>query len=343
MLGVNLVATLVILGIALVLLAPWQPRELLAEDSGLDPAPTDGAYQLDPFPATQAVTDTVQLVLDQYLQRQPAAPQALADQDFTPLSGRSTIYLASIQRQAAISQPTPTPQPQPRERADIAVTTWPEPSIYVMRGGRLTYNLRVINYDRGDANQIRVTLPFDQRQMRPIGSRLDRAKGDWVSRISNHDIEVTFGPVDGKAERSGQVIFEVATTLANDTLLDMRPSYLWGDDHGDEGPLRGNWAPVLVGNGPATAPWVWTQVTPASGAPGTTHTFLSNRFAPDEGIITWLNTPSGVRALELRGVADHQGVVSLAFSSAGLSPGSYQLVLYGARSQLTGVATFIVR
>lgn len=344
MLGLNLLGALALVGLALALIGSWQVPTLHADDGGIGPTPAGGsAYQQEPFPTTQAMTDTVQLVLDQYLGRQLVAPQPPSEQDFTPLSGRSTIYLAAIQRQAQAQPPTPTPQPQPHERADIAVTTWPEPSIYVPRGGRLVYNLRAINYDRGDAKQTRVTLPYDRRQMRPIGSRLDRAKGDWVSRLSDQEIEVTFGPIDGKGERSGQLLFEVGAALANDTLLDVRPSYLWRDDGGEEGPYRTNWAPVLVGNGPATAPWVWTQVTPNSGVPGTTHTFLSNRFAPDEGIITWLNTPAGVRALDLRGVADRQGVVSLAFSSAGLSPGSYQLVLYGARSQLTGVATFVVR
>jgi hypothetical protein len=288
------------------------------------------------------MTDTVQLVLDQYLGRQPVTLQGVGDQDFTPLS-MSTVYLPAIQRQAPTNQPTPTPRPQPRERADITVTTWPEPSIHVMRGGRLVYDLRVTNYDRGSAERIRVNLPYDRHQMRPIGSRLDGAKGDWVSRLTDREIEVTFGPVDGNAKRTGQLVFEVATALANGTFLDMRPSYVWSDDHGEQGSYRTNWVPVLVGNGPATAPWVWTQVTPAIGVSGTIHTFLSNRFAPDEGIITWLNTPGGVRALELRGTADRQGVVSLAFSSAGLSPGNYQLVLYGARSQLTGVASFTVR
>jgi hypothetical protein len=342
MLLANAAGFLVILAFALALLSPRRAPVIQADERGLDPTPTgDGAYQPNPFPITETMTDTVQLVLSQYLAPQPNVPQALAAQEFTPLGNVSAVYLPMIQRQGPATPPTP--RPQPRERADIAVTTWPEPSIYVMRGGRLVYDLRITNYDSGSAEHTRVTLPYDRRQMRPIGSRLEGAKGDWVSRVTDRAIEVTFGEIAGKAGRSGQLVFEVATTLGNDTVLDMRPTYEWSDDQGDRGPYATNWAPVLVGNGPATAPWVWTQVTPTSGAPGTTHTFLSNRFAPDEGIVTWLNTPSGVRALDLRGVADRQGVITLSFSSAGLSPGSYQLVLYGARSKLTGVATFIVR
>jgi hypothetical protein len=59
-------------------------------------------------------------------------------------------------------------------------------------------------------------------------------------------------------------------------------------------------------------------------------------------VIAWLNTPSGVKPLELRGTADIYGRVSLSFSSAGLASGNYGLVAYGARSGLTAVAGFTV-
>jgi hypothetical protein len=340
----NVAGMLGALAIAMALFAPEKASLTHADDRQPDPTPTvDDAFQPDSFPVTPAMTDTIQLVLDQYLGRQAIALQTIDDQGFTTLSTRSSVYLPLMRRSAAPSNPTPTPRPRPPERADIAVTIWPEPSIYVMRGGRLTYELRLTNYDVGSAEGVRVTLPYDRSQMRPIASRLDPNKGDWVSRLTDREVEVTFGSLDSKAGRSGLLVFEVATTLGNDTLLNMRPSYTWWDDQEGYGPYRSNWAPVLIGNGPATAPWVWTEVTPISGAPGTIHTFFSNRFAPGEGIITWLNTPGGVRALDLRGIVDSQGAVTLAFSSAGLSPGSYQMVLYGARSQLTGIATFIVR
>ncbi len=338
---------LVILTVSLVLLlhiAVGQARLTHADASLSDPTPTlDEASQPDPFPSTPAMTDTVRLVLDQYLGRQLIAPPSSGDQEVTPLAGAAPVYVPLIRSASTTSQPTPTPRPRPTTHADIAVTIWPEPSIHVMRGGRLTYELRITNHDRGDARGVRVSLPYDRRQMRPIASRLDSAKGDWVSRVTDREVEVTFGPVDGNAGRTGLIAFEVASTPGKGTILDIRPIYTWWDDNEDEGPYRTNWPPVIVGDGPATAPWVATEVTPTEGLAGTKHTFLSNRFAPGEGIITWLNTPSGVRALDLRGVVDSQGAVGLTFSSAGLSPGNYQLVLYGARSRLTGVASFTVR
>jgi hypothetical protein len=339
----KMAGALAVLILVLALMASERARLTHADEPQPEPTPTTNDYQPNPFPTPTAMTDTVELVLDQYLGRQPIAPAPSGDQDVTPLTASANVYLPLMRNTSEVDEPTPTPRPRPTHRADIAVTVWPEPSIHVMRGGCLTYELRITNYDRGDARGVRVTLPYDRRQMRPIASRLDRDKGDWVSRVTDREVEVTFGLVDGKAGRTGLLVFEVATTPGDGTILDVRPSYTWWDSVDDEGPYQTNWPPVIVGDGPATAPWVATGVTPTVGGVGTIHTFDSNRFMPSEGIVTWLNTPSGVRALDLRGVVDSQGAIVLKFSSTGLAPGNYQLVLYGARSQLTGVASFTVR
>jgi hypothetical protein len=68
----------------------------------------------------------------------------------------------------------------------------------------------------------------------------------------------------------------------------------------------------------------------------------SNRYAPSEGVVTWLNTPQGVKPFDLRGTADALGNVSLRFTGSGLARGTYQIVVYGTRSALTGVAAFTV-
>lgn len=73
------------------------------------------------------------------------------------------------------------------------------------------------------------------------------------------------------------------------------------------------------------------------------HRFFTDRFIPGEGIIPWLNTPSGVKPLDVRATADSYGRVRLDLASTGLAPGNYGLVLYGARSNLTAVAGFTVQ
>lgn len=84
-------------------------------------------------------------------------------------------------------------------------------------------------------------------------------------------------------------------------------------------------------------------VDPVRGPVGTTHRFFTDRFIPEEGIVTWLNTPTGVKSLDLRTTADENGRAWLNFSSRGRAPGTYQLVVYGARSNVTAVGTFIVQ
>ncbi|GAB4210654.1 MAG: hypothetical protein OHK0022_44120 [Roseiflexaceae bacterium] len=307
------------------------------------PQNTPAADLPSPFPFSPTMTGTVQLVLEQYLEAQNPQP---AKPDTQATAGK--IYLPLVIREGVIVEPPQPGQPgdptRPPSKADIAVTIWPEPSILASRGSRVTYELRVRNYaDKGDAERIQVTIPYNRAQMRPVASTFDRSKGDWVSSLTDREVVVTFGPLDRQGSRSGKLVFEVGGTLANGTVLDVRPSYTWVDERGVIGPQNSNWAPVVIANGPANGAWIWTQVTPASGSAGTTHTFLTNRFIPGEGVVTWLNTPSGVRPLDLKGVADSQGSISLAFASTGLRPGTYQMVLYGMRSQLTGVATFTVR
>jgi hypothetical protein len=255
----------------------------------------------------------------------------------------SAIFLPSIRfsRSAAPApEPTPTPTPRPAKPADLAVTIWPWPSIIVVPGGQLAYELRVKNYGRGDATSAVVTLPYTTRQLVVIDS-LFSDPGDWVSEVADDHLDVSFGPLEEGEYRTAVIIFHVNATLPDQAVISMRASYTWSDRR-DGGDWKSNWAPVLVGAGNESAPWVWLTVDPLGGWPGTTHHFYTDRYIPGEGIYTWLNTPDGVRALELRGIADSMGRVWLDFQSAGLRPGTYQLVLYGARSNLTAVATFYV-
>jgi hypothetical protein len=151
-------------------------------------------------------------------------------------------------------------------------------------------------------------------------------------------VTVTFSSVRPNQKRTGTLYFRVNDWLADNTVINMRASYRWGADESG----TTNWAPVLVGPGNANASWVWMSVDPTAAWPGATHNFFSDRFVPGEGVVTWLNTPSGVKALDLRTTADSFGRARIDFKSTGLRPGTYSFVLYGARSNLTALATFYV-
>jgi hypothetical protein len=307
------------------------------------PLPGDEDDQiLKPFPepVTEAMTDTVRAVLASYTAMTESDRVARLQAMVVPNSG-TLIYLPVIKvvRRAAPA-PIPTPTPRPAKRADVAVTIWPSPSIIVIPGQTLTYEIRPKNYGKGEATSVRVTLPYSNQQLTVIDSHITNPD-DWVSKVTADRVEFTFGPLAVGKSRTAAIIFRVKEEVTYSTVISMRASYDWSD-HRDGGAWHSNWAPVVTGAGNESAPWVPLLVDPLGGYSGTTHHFYTDRYIPSEGIYTWLNTPHGVEPLELRGTADLLGRVWLDLPSTGLSPGTYQLVTYGARSNLTGVATFYV-
>jgi hypothetical protein len=310
------------------------------------PAPEQPVEEpaFQPFPNTTTITETIRAVLEAYKLGNSKQELSLAATSFDPFGGGNTYLPVAQKAPSGSDAPDPTmPTPRPRlpKSADVAVTIWAAPSIRVARAGTLEYQVRVKNYGHGIAQSTTVDLPYNKQQVQVRDSRFSRA-GDWISELNDDTVAATFGPIAAGESASGTIVFHVGANLPNDTVLSVRATYSWSDSARD-GEGRSNWAPVLVGGGNDSAPWAWAIVSPTAGAAGTTHRFFSDRFIPNEGIITWLNTPTGVRPLELRGLADGMGRAYLDFKSTGLAPGTYQLVLYGARSDLTGVATFNVR
>lgn len=303
------------------------------------PSPTDtGEPILNPFPPTEGMTETIEQVLEDYNRPRrsidgsdPINVAAYINWIHLPLVGRAQIPTVT---------PTPTRTPIPALRADIAVTLWPSPSIHVARGGTVAYEIRLKNYGAGSASTTRVTLPFNNQQLSVVGSAFTKA-GDWVSEVTSDRVVVTFGPAEPGEFRTATITFRAGTTLADNTVVNMRASYDWTDAGGSRG-WRSNWTPLLARAANTSAAWVWLSVDPVAGFPGTTHRFFTDRFIPGEGIRTWLNTPTGSRPLTIQGVADTDGRVTINFNSSGLPRGAYSMVLYGARSNLTAVASFTV-
>lgn len=302
----------------------------------------------EPFPATEPDEATIKAVVDDYLKRGQAEigvpSQASVWPESIP-SAVSPINLPLVQRPISeiVRPPVVTPTPDDRHPADVAVALWAEPSIRVARNGTLTYELRVRNYGRGAALRTEVEIPFSRSQIVPIGSQLNSGAGDWVSELNDSSLTVTFGEVGKGEERSGKIIFRVAGGLADNTVIGTRASYHWHDEVRSASGAT-NWAPVLIGGGNDTAAYVWLIVEPANGDASTTRGFYSDRFLPKEGVTTWLNVPGGTtRALSVRGTANSVGQVWLSYKPADLTPGTYQLVVYGNRSKLIGVVSFTVR
>lgn len=335
---------------------PERDPVTLEELLGDEPVDAAAAVQRSLFPPTEAMTDTVNTVVatlselpqpplppEAVLQAMDIAAPALRDAN---LPVNYQLYLPLLLQGAAAGDAATT-QPDATTRAsgaDVAVTIWPAPSIRVARRGTLAYEIRLANYGNGEAASIRVNLPYNQNQFTLVNARFKSGSGDWVSSTKNNQITITFGRLKKGERRTGTIYLQVKDNLPNDTVISMRAKFDWSDGRSG-GKGSSNWAPVLVGSSNDTSAnqWVWLSVDPVRGRVGTTHRFFTDRFIPNEGIITWLNTPNGVKPLDLRATADSDGRVWLNFSSSGRTPGTYQLVVYGARSNLTAVGTFIVQ
>lgn len=275
--------------------------------------------------------------------------KAMGDGELAALAARR-VYLPLVRRSAELGQITPTPvtptpvtpTPRPGTPADVVVTVWPKPSIWVGRGAILEYEIRLKNTGKGDATETRVVFPFNANQVTPAYTSLDSKAGDWVADATASRFTVVFGRLAEGKSRTGKIFVRVAANPNPVPVIDVRASYTWRDGV-DGGGQRSNWTPVLIGGGPSDAPYIWVRVTPDRGGAGTQHSFYTDRFLPGEGVSAWLNTPWGVQALNLRGTADGNGAVTLAYRTSGLPRGNYQMVLYGQRSGLTGVAGFTVQ
>jgi hypothetical protein len=316
--------------------------ESYAQDGQPPPVPAvqdDDERPLNPFPVprTEAMTETVKTLLADY-------SRAAAEQDATfaePMAVPNSSVIIHIPMLMVEPQmPSPPPPPPRPHGADVVVTIWPNPSVIVARDGLLTYEVRVKNYGKGDAASTQVRLPYTTGQMVVTGSRFSHPN-DWVSEVTNDHLTITFGKVKHDEQRTATIYFKVHRWLPDNTVLSVRATYRW-DDARDGGNWMSNWAPVLVGNGNQSSPWVWLEVTPLSGVSCTTFHFYTDRYIPSEGVYTWLNTPSGVRATDMCGVADPLGRIWFDVSSRNLTPGAYSFVLYGARSNLVAIAAFYV-
>ncbi|NJN18016.1 MAG: hypothetical protein HC822_17960 [Oscillochloris sp.] len=333
---------------------------MLAANARIMPAGAAAAFETPPATPTAQPSDALppeaRAALDAFLAAEGAglaasaadAPQSLSN-SFTYVhlptldQARRTPGGAPPPTVTPTTRPTeePTEEPEP-ETADVAVVLWADPSIRVVRGGTFSLDVRVRNHGEGRAEQVTIRVPYRRDQFTLLDGRFDRSKGDWVSNIGDNTITITFGSLSAGKERSGKLTFRAAANLPNDTILDLKARYGWSDAGDGANEVRSNWMPLLVGAGNANAAYVWAAVNPTSARAFGPFRFQSNRFLPGETVVAWMNTPWGVQPLALRDTADALGAVTMTYQDTKLPAGSYQMVLYGQRSKLTGVVSFTV-
>ncbi|HEX6290172.1 MAG TPA: hypothetical protein VFZ66_13340 [Herpetosiphonaceae bacterium] len=315
-------------------------RGVRAQATMPPPPMSTAAPDFAAIPDTATITETIEAALAAFERATPDQQPVALDQAAIEQIVASPCRPLNQQTFIPCVRRTVSYEPPPIRRADLSLTVWPTPSIRVARGGTLAYELRLTNYGTRQAHSAVVTLPYTTQQMIVTGSKFSRPD-DWVSEVTSSYVAVTFAPFAAGEYRTATIFFRVNDGLPNDTVINMRAAYRWSDDVGG-GEWRSNWAPLLVGGGNDSAPWVWMEVQPLSGVVGTTFHFYTDRFIPRENITVWLNTPRGTQPTTLRAIADEYGRACVDLKSTYLRPGTYSLVLNGTRSNLTAIARFYV-
>jgi hypothetical protein len=220
---------------------------------------------------------------------------------------------------------------------DITVALQAEPGIAVAPGSTLAYHIRMRNNGGKRESYTEVFLPYQAQQLTIVDSAFESSR-DVVAALTDEQVVVRFGGMRAHEERNATIIARVAPQVPVGTVLPMQGTY-------GETRVRTNHAPVIVGQHNEHSDYVWLSVQPQRGPPGTLHLFCSDRYVPGEKVDPWLNRPDR-GAWEIPGHAhpevDDQGHVCTRFSSKGLPPGTYQMVVQGMESRLLGVADFVV-
>jgi hypothetical protein len=160
-----------------------------------------------------------------------------------------------------------------------------------------------------------------------------------VSKASEGDIVMTFGPIEADDDRSATIELAVNPDAPDNTVIEHRADYTWYSETTSDSDTTEEFE-ALIRN-PAAQPSA--SITPDAGPAGTVYQIEATRFVPDESVVTWLNLPGGgVKELELHGLTNNRGVIRLQFDSSGLAPGDYSMVLYGEQSGRERVVAFTV-
>jgi hypothetical protein len=226
--------------------------------------------------------------------------------------------------------------------ADIAVTLSPDPNVLVTPGSIISYQIRVKNFGGSDASRVLVHMPYDPLKLQVLDASFTSDQ-DWVSAVESNYLMVVFGSIGGHQTRTATIRMYVADQLPEGTVIDMWAGYGWDDNNGGGANRSANPAPVVVGTQDVASGAVWLGVEPAAGPTGTIYSFFTNRFAPHERLYAWIETPYGIRSLQMETMTNDTGEAWFVFDSTGYAPGVYEYIVRSERTELVAVAQFTIQ
>jgi hypothetical protein len=226
--------------------------------------------------------------------------------------------------------------------ADIAVTLNPNPNVLVAPGSIISYQVRVKNFGGSNASRVLVHMPYDPLKLQVLDASFTNDL-DWVSAVESNYLMIVFGDVGGHQTRTATIRMYVAEHLPEGTVIDMWAGYGWDDNDGGGADRSANPAPVVVGVQDVDSGAVWLGVDPVAGPTGTIYSFFTNRFAPNERLYAWVETPYGTRSLQMETTTNDQGEAWFVFDSTGYAPGAYEFIVRSERTELIAVAPFTIQ
>jgi hypothetical protein len=226
--------------------------------------------------------------------------------------------------------------------ADIAVTLSPNPNVLVTPGSIISYQVRVKNFSGNSASRVLVHMPYDPLKLHVLDASFTNDQ-DWVSAVESNYLMIVFGDVGGHQTHTATIRMYVADYLPEGTVIDMWAGYGWDDDDGGGTDRSANPAPVVVGAQDVDSGAVWLGVEPATGPTGTIYSFFTNRFAPNERLYGWVETPYGTRSLQMETTTNGAGEAWFVFDSTGYAPGAYEFIVRSDRTELIAVAPFTIQ
>ncbi|NTU79905.1 MAG: hypothetical protein HGA45_10955 [Chloroflexales bacterium] len=263
--------------------------------------------------------------------RAPAPPAAAPDGELAQNTNTGRLlFLPVVHR--GIPETTIPPS---TISADLSIR--PVPLEKVQRGRNLSVEYRFRN-DGASNLTARFNLFYPERL---INFEWLDASSDAYIFHNGQRVEVEVRNVAPGATRTGRINFLVLSAASVGSRIGLYAEYTCRT-----GSLcQSNYAEVeVIANEDESSGGTFTMsASPDRGPPGTAHTFRGSRFRPGETYVTWLNTPTGVQALDITGRADNGGNIRFTFGSGGLSAGYYSMVARGQSSRVENVGPFIVQ
>lgn len=220
-------------------------------------------------------------------------------------------------------------------RADLSIR--PVPLRQVQRGKDLSVEYRFRN-DSNSTITDRFSLFYQDRLLN--FEWLDASNDAYIFH-NNQRVEVEVRNVAPGETRTGRINFLVLREAPVGSVIGLYALYTCQTG----ATCQSNYAEVevIAGDNENNGGTFTMSVSPDRGPAGTAHTFEGSRFTPGEEYRTWLNTPNGVKPLDITGRADNSGRIRFTFGTAGLGQGFYSMVAHGVRSNVQNVGPFIVQ